>query len=692
MVKKETLLNQLPPYKDQWVLINPDQNVDDIINEVLEAHEQFAPLYDHIAIYFDGNSTEDIANKLYQFCKRNLKYNEEPETFQSTSVPQGLLFRGECDCKGYANFIGGILDGLNRLGNPITWNYVFASYDLLNKSPHHVFIEARDNDKSYWIDPTPGADKLKPVWKTDKKISATIKNKIGNAAIGLADLTLTPLINVDVLNFDGTHKYDGVFNPMLSLSQYRDFGGERNINEVSMAEQINAILANEGLSHRYDSDFIEWVYNSNIRSWNFFYPWGVKPNFSAANILPASYPKWVITPDGRMDFDKDVLLDDYRNAEIHLMTAWAQALINKYLPNPWPVKPEHIKRFSQGLEGAFGVRNFFGEPRGDSFFTNIANWFKDVINVVGESLLKVFGFIPRNAFLALVGLNVFHMADHLQQSINNGNWEAIKKKWESLGGNPDKLYNTIQKGAGLPAIENTSDTVDANIGEPVTVAAIITAAAPIIAAMLQFLNKDGKLTPVIDAVQNGLEIAFPDIDWTFMDGQLLANGRPVNWQVNDNDNENSPNYQQQNKVVTWVKDNPIAAAGIAAIATAFILKKPNEKYKFTIPAIVGAGIFLFAKSGNNSGNQLPGSGSNNTTTQQTTAQKVTALINWVNSTTDPQTYKNAEITAISQMTVNEVTTLYDVVFNYLLKGLSLTFGSPLYNAMTAIQNKYGLFY
>src|SRR5882672_5138849 len=167
----KTLLEALPPYQDKWVMVHPNQAVDDIIRNVLDKHKDFSAYYDKIALYFDSNDVDEICDKLYKFCKRYLRYREECEDWQRTALPTGFLPRASCDCKGYASFCGGILDAINRLkGKKIDWNYVFASYDLLDKTPHHVFIECEDDGEPIWIDPTPEAEQMTPVWIMKKKV------------------------------------------------------------------------------------------------------------------------------------------------------------------------------------------------------------------------------------------------------------------------------------------------------------------------------------------------------------------------------------------------------------------------------------------------------------------------------------------------------------------------------------------
>lgn len=173
------LLNQLPAYRDQWITIADDQTTEDIIEEVLAAHLEYAPLYDKISSFFNQGSTRDICENLYQFCKQNLDYREETESHQSTLTPQGLLTRGYCDCKGYAGFVGGVLDGLNRQGKKIKWKYRFASYRPLDDTPHHVFIVVDNAGNEVWVDPTPAAVGQQPYWYQDKKISSITNNNSG---------------------------------------------------------------------------------------------------------------------------------------------------------------------------------------------------------------------------------------------------------------------------------------------------------------------------------------------------------------------------------------------------------------------------------------------------------------------------------------------------------------------------------
>jgi hypothetical protein len=597
----QTLIGALPPYRDEWVVIHPNQEVHDIIREVLDAHCEFAPLYDDIALYFDAGTIDEICDKLFTFCKKNLKYREESETEQTTSVPQGLLSRGYCDCKGYASFCCGVLDGIGRLtGKKIDWAYRFASYNPLVTVPHHVFTVVTDKGEELWIDPTPNSDKMQPVWQTNKKISGMplIRNIAGlegvgaGRSVGIASLAVTPYIHAGEtqLNFQGPESniLAGMWPNYMGLSDYRDYSGDRDINEWNVAAQINNLVAQAGGTHTVPGDFVKWVYDNSIRSWNFFYPNGVQPGFDGSTWLLkwqhglglSGWPTWVVTQDGRVTIDHDVQVDDYRNAGIHILTAWAQDLIDKYDGAPYPLKPAAVKEFTQNYTGNPGNpnANILHEARGSSFFQDVGKTINAAINDVKNAVITVVGIIPRNAFLALVGLNVFHIATDLADNINSGHWDEISSIWKKLGGNADKLRNTIEHGAGQTAIEDETVSVDpatvtgATVGV-VQVAAIVAAATPVLMALLQFLNKDGKLNGAVIATESALQAAYPGADFSVLNGALTSGGQPTTFQTTPQYDENSPLFGSSIGNL-----NPVVV-GVGAGGISYLLFKRQPRNK-----------------------------------------------------------------------------------------------------------------
>ena len=707
-ISVDELLNQLPPYEDYWILLKKNQDVPDIIKEVLAAHQRYASYYDKIALYFDDDDVTTICKTLFKFCKDNIQYFEEPKKRQTTALPTGILVRETGDCKHFSSFCGGILDGINRLtGKKIEWWYRFASYNLKSSTPHHVFVVVLDEDgKELWIDATPFADNKEPIWQLDKQISsmALYTNIAGveqepTMAIGISSLTVSPFKGNNI-NFDGSNKYVGVFDPFLGLDWYRDLGGDRNISETTLADAINREIANgPHPGHTVAPDFVKWIYDESIRSWNFYFPNGVRPGFTADSLLPVSWPRPVITPDGRLTFDRDVKVDDYRNAEIHLLTAWLQSLINLYDTNPYPLKPRAVKEFSQNYTGNPGNlnANLFTEARGTGFFKEVGKSLEDTINFVKENVLKIVESIPRNAFLALIGVNVFNLAGNLWNEIQKGGWDHLRNLWEAVGGSPDRLYNTIETGKDKNAILGVigcgcSDENAIGCADPVSsTACFIAAAAPLIVIFLQFINKDGKFNDVVAATEAGLNVAFPDEDFTFLNGILVnkKTNQPVQWIVDPKDNENlgGGNSLMPGSFMLFVKKNPILFAAGGTVGSYLLINKKGKKKNFLVPIAIGGGIYLVISQFLSS-----------TTISSTTKRQ--QLISWISSleeftgtsaTTESLAVRDHYINSFKAMTDGEINIVYDWIFNYVAKKIPLPTEGVLYNEMIALDQKYNLF-
>jgi hypothetical protein len=175
MVSSSLLIGKLPRFAGNAMTIVKKQSVYDIINEVLDAHKIFAPDYNNIATDFWKGNVIDTCKAIFSFCKSNISYKIEGEGRQTTKSPAAMLTSGEGDCKHYAGFIGGVLDAINRKYNAgINWNYRFASYNYLDKTPGHVFIVVKTAGQEIWVDPVLKTfnEKLQPAYFLDKKIKA----------------------------------------------------------------------------------------------------------------------------------------------------------------------------------------------------------------------------------------------------------------------------------------------------------------------------------------------------------------------------------------------------------------------------------------------------------------------------------------------------------------------------------------
>jgi hypothetical protein len=146
------ILDALSPFQfEREIIVKGEQRTDDIIIQVLRAHLRCKKDYDLITRFFEGGS---VPKKLFDFCKKQLNYNEEPGADQTTRSPAGILELSETvgvDCKHYAGWIAGVLDALNRRGHDFKWKYRFVSYTQKRKADH-VYVILNDD---LWLDPTP---------------------------------------------------------------------------------------------------------------------------------------------------------------------------------------------------------------------------------------------------------------------------------------------------------------------------------------------------------------------------------------------------------------------------------------------------------------------------------------------------------------------------------------------------------
>lgn len=709
MVTRDQLLKKLPPYKDEWILINDKQTVHDIVCEVIEAHDEFAPYYDKIALCFDGSNTDAVCRNIDNFLRRNIKYREESETDQTTALPAGILTRKQGDCKHYSSFAGGILSALNREGKKIKWCYRFASYRIFDSEPHHVFIVVNPGtENEIWIDPTPGANAKQPLWILDKKIDdmAIRRNIAGFDSIEEVDFIEIPVRNEGLQMIAGPYwqlmpsygaygtggQANPYFsNPFLRLQHYaEDNLSVTGTDWTKTADAINGEIAKGPMpGHAVNADFVKWIYNNNLKGWNFYYPGGVQAGFVPA--LPSYYPHLVLTGDNRLELDRNQEIDDYQNNEIHALAAWGQDLINTYDTTPYPLTPQNLKIFSQGRSG----NDLFKEHRGKPLLKAIGQALGKVLKVIGKGLVKIVGAVPRNAFLGMVGINLFNFAGNMWEKIEAGEWDKMAKKWKSLGGNPTRLRNTIEKGKSKKAKYDEKEEVvleDGTItGEPVTAGAIIAAAAPIIAAMLAFIKnpKDQeKLRTVLGATKGAVSALYPDLDLKAFGFLDRTTGQELEFVIDPADDESDDptpkppitkreleNITGGGDIMQTIKGNPIPVSLGAGLLTYMVLNKSGKKKNFIIPGVVAVGIYFLLRnfSGSSQG-----------------VSKREYLINYINKTGE-QNVIDRFVPIFQSMPESEIQTVYEWISGYVAQGIQLPKSGPLYDKMIVLDQKYQLF-
>jgi len=187
MPTSRDLLLQLQPFTNSETLIVDDQNVVDIIDAIIETHDQYKDEYDKIYQYFIGSTPKDTANNIFKYLKKNVKYNIEPDNLQTVKSPSAIISTGNVgsDCKNYSLFVNGVLDAIRRNElESYDLYFRFASYDPMDQTPQHVFAVMIEDGKEIWIDPVLSFfnQKKEPYFYKDKKIKQM-------ALIALAGIT-----------------------------------------------------------------------------------------------------------------------------------------------------------------------------------------------------------------------------------------------------------------------------------------------------------------------------------------------------------------------------------------------------------------------------------------------------------------------------------------------------------------------
>lgn len=169
------VISALPLPSGRFIEIEKNQTVPDIISLMVFAHEKNEGYYDEISAQFWKGSIDATCENLWNFCKKNIPYQEQSDDLQTIKTPQRIL-RDPGDCKHYASFIGGVLDSLKRHGKNINWVYRFASYKIFGGIPGHVFVVVKYSGSEIWIDPVLDYynEKKEPTSYTDKKIYNTL--------------------------------------------------------------------------------------------------------------------------------------------------------------------------------------------------------------------------------------------------------------------------------------------------------------------------------------------------------------------------------------------------------------------------------------------------------------------------------------------------------------------------------------
>lgn len=133
------LLNKVgnPNYRSS--LISDWQNTNDIINALKKQHIENRAYAAKIAPYFCADTERETARNIFNFLKREIRYQVEPAEKQTVKSIPRLLADGYGDCKHYTNFANNILEACGY--KPV---YRFAGYS--NKGLSHTYTYLPDSN------------------------------------------------------------------------------------------------------------------------------------------------------------------------------------------------------------------------------------------------------------------------------------------------------------------------------------------------------------------------------------------------------------------------------------------------------------------------------------------------------------------------------------------------------------------
>lgn len=240
---------------------------------------------------------------------------------------------------------------------------------------------------------------------------------------------------------------------------------------------------------------------------------------------------------------------------------------------------------------------------------------------IGKGIKKVVRFDPvaiaaRNGFLLAMKLNMFKMAERLKWAyatpeqikgkISDDYYQKAKRLLvrveklfaDKLQGKKDKLRNAILNGksGGLHGIPDQYFNQSLyGLGDGgISASVLLTAASSVIAAVVSMFKKEGmndKDDPESNDIEQKLKSAKPNVklvksfiaDLTKKSGNEIADNNYQEMDLNEQENDGytEDNPSTGNKLVTFIKNNPMVAVGGAAglIGLGWLIFKPKKEVK-----------------------------------------------------------------------------------------------------------------
>ena len=249
MISKNAVLQKLAPFTNFKKVLIDDQNTSDIIQGILDNHDNYQDEYDKISEMFIGDNEVETARNVFNFLKNNVPYYIEPIEKQTLRSPSAIVcMKQGADCKSYASFINGIMNSLNKKGIfRVPLAYRFASYRYDTKEPQHVFAVLYPGTKNeVWVDPVLAKfdQRKEPVFIKDKKIKMALIAMSGTATQPTASLQEMERYRDKLVNMRDKYLDAGV----LTYGSSKELEFKVAINKVTRAIQDASITSIGGIS------------------------------------------------------------------------------------------------------------------------------------------------------------------------------------------------------------------------------------------------------------------------------------------------------------------------------------------------------------------------------------------------------------------------------------------------------------
>ena len=449
-----TQVREILPYNGQFNLQVEDHDTNDIVKCLKKYHKIHGPEYDKISLPFWKGNAEKTGKHLFDFLKKNVRYDTEPEDYQTVKTPGALLHQGHGDCKHYASFITGVCDSLQRQGYPIKSKYRFVS-DTPDKDIHHVFAVLEDTKQIGYPSKAKewGADKIRQYAKDHGlRLVHGYETEGRVYAMGATgqDYWCDPVLSY----FDKRPKFYNIKDTSMSIGALYHISGTNN-NRPDWVNDIHGLPVIGNLEHLFNTpEKIHQVLNRH----------GLHPrNFKNAHHLYNFLHHHHAQPGTQNPFFP----------KTHMVAGAEVGNIFKDFAHSIKVNTANI---SKGIK--VNAQNFAHGMK-----VNAANAKQIALNV---------GLSPaRNAFLGLLDVNGFNMAQKLRLALLSKDRAALLNKWKSLGGHEYALINAVNNGyrhykKGHGGYDATRDKIS-GVGV-VQVAALVALASGIIAELAKFLK------------------------------------------------------------------------------------------------------------------------------------------------------------------------------------------------------------